>query len=393
MTNQENRSIILEYIFRNAPVARSTIAKKTQITPATVTSISSNFIQEGIIREIGADENTIDSSPGRKRILLDIVPDRVHAIGVEFTSHHIRFSICNLRGTPVLQASFSTEKTNNGNITDFIAEKIENLLAERPALASTIIGIGIAVPGHIDIHQDKVITNSSMCPKFSGEALRKRLNIPIICENNVRCMAFGRYLFDCSSPDTFAYFHVGAGMFCALIENSKLFQGTNYYAGEIGHTIVNPNGKKCECGKYGCLQTYCSETWLLKYSRLLYESNAETILTSLKPCAAALTIQDISTAFSLRDPLVGNYISTALKYLGITVSNLAIINNPDKIYLHGNLFSNTDIKEELMDYITQQLLFVDDPSDQTIQILDYDTYAGASGAAAYAIKHFYISNI
>ena len=104
-------------------------------------------------------------------------------------------------------------------------------------------------------------------------------------------------------------------------------------------------------------------------------------------------MNDISNAFSLGDTLVGNYISTALKYLGITVSNLAIITNPDKIYLHGNLFSNTEIKEELMDYITKQLLFVDDPSDQTVQILDYDTYAGASGAAAYAIKHFYISNI
>ena len=125
----------------------------------------------------------------------------------------------------------------------------------------------------------------------------------------------------------------------------------------------------------------------------MYESNADTILPSLKPCADDLTVEDISNAFSLGDTLVGNYISTALKYLGITVSNLAIITNPDKIYLHGNLFSNTEIKEELMDYITQQLLFVDDPSDQTVQILDYDTYAGALGAAAYAIKHFYISNI
>ncbi len=111
MTNQENRSTILEYIFRNAPVARSTIARKTQITPATVTSISGNFIQEGIIQEIGADDNTADSSPGRKRILLDIVPDRVYAMGIEFTSRHIRFSICNLRGTAVFQASFSTTET------------------------------------------------------------------------------------------------------------------------------------------------------------------------------------------------------------------------------------------------------------------------------------------
>ena len=97
MTTQENRSTILEYIFRHAPVARSTIAKKTQITPATVTSISSNFIQEGIIRELGSDETLGDSSPGRKKILLDIVPDHVYSMGVEFTLRHVRFLICNLR--------------------------------------------------------------------------------------------------------------------------------------------------------------------------------------------------------------------------------------------------------------------------------------------------------
>lgn len=393
MTNQENRSTILEYIFRNAPVARSTIAKETQITPATVTSISGNFIQDGIIQEIGVDENAADSSPGRKRILLDIVPDRAYSMGIEFTSQYIRFSICNLRGASVFHTSFSIEETAKGNITDFLIIKIKEILEKNPLLASAMVGIGIAVPGHIDANQDKVITNSSLCPQFSGKALRKELQVPVICENNVRCMAFGKYLFDRSSPDTFAYFYVGAGMFCALIEDSKLFQGTNHYAGEIGHTIVNPNGKKCGCGKYGCLQTYCSETWLLKYCRLLYESNADTILTSLKSSPEDLTIQDISHAFSLGDPLVGNYISTALKYLGITISNLAIITNPNKIYLHGNLFSNNEIKEELLDYITQQLLFVDDPSDQTVQILNYNSYAGASGAAAYAIKHFYISHI
>lgn len=56
-------------------------------------------------------------------------------------------------------------------------------------------------------------------------------------------MAFGRYLFDKSSTETFAFFHIGLGMFCAMMKDSRLFQGTNYYAGEIGHTIVNPEGK------------------------------------------------------------------------------------------------------------------------------------------------------
>ena len=393
MTTQENRSTILEYIFRHAPVARSTIAKKTQITPATVTSITGNFIQEGIIREIGSDETQGDSSPGRKKILLDIVPDRVYAMGVEFTMRHVRFLICSLRGISVFQTSALLETEVKENITEFLIHKITEILDRLPEISKSLIGIGIAVPGHIDPQQDKVTINSSTYPGFSGKELKNRLPFPIICENNVRCMAFGRYLFDKTSPETFAFFHIGLGMFCAMMKDSHLFQGTNYYAGEIGHTIVNPEGKKCECGKRGCLQTYCSETWLLKYCRLLYESNANTVLTSLKPSSEDLTIEDISKACSLGDPQIGNYISTALKYLGITISNLAIIMNPDRIYLHCSLFSNKEISEELMDYIKQQLLFVDDPTDQTVQIVPYNPFEGPKGAAAYAIKNFYIDTI
>lgn len=393
MTTQENRSTILEYIFRHTPVARSTIARNTQITPATVTSISGDFIREGIIQEIGSDENPEETSPGRKKILLDLVPDRVYSMGVEFTKRHVRFLICDLRGNSVFQTSGLLETEVKENITEFLISKITEILDSHPEITRSLIGIGVAVPGHIDIQQDKVIINSSTFPGFSGKELKKRLPFPVVLENNVRCMAFGRYLFDQTSPETFAFFHSGLGMFCAMMKDSHLFQGTNYYAGEIGHTIVNPEGKKCECGKRGCLQTYCSETWLLKYCRLLYDSNASTVLTALKPSAEELTIEDVSRAFSLGDVQVGNYISTALKYLGITISNLAIIMNPNKIYLHCSLFSNEEISEELMDYIKQQLLFVDDPTDRTVQLLPFNPFEGPQGAAAYAIKQFYIQTI
>lgn len=393
MTTQENRSTILEYIFRHAPVARSTIARNTQITPATVTSISGDFIREGIIQEIGSDENPEETSPGRKKILLDLVPDRVYSMGVEFTKRHVRFLICDLRGNSVFQTSGLLETEVKENITEFLISKITEILDSHPEITRSLIGIGVAVPGHIDIQQDKVIINSSTFPGFSGKELKKRLPFPVVLENNVRCMAFGRYLFDQTSPETFAFFHSDLGMFCAMMKDSHLFQGTNYYAGEIGHTIVNPEGKKCECGKRGCLQTYCSETRLLKYCRLLYDSNASTVLTALKPSAEELTIEDVSRAFSLGDVQVGNYISTALKYLGITISNLAIIMNPDKIYLHCSLFSNEEISEELMDYIKQQLLFVDDPTDRTVQLLPFNPFEGPQGAAAYAIKQFYIQTI
>lgn len=393
MTTQENRSTILEYIFRHAPVARSTIAKGTQITPATVTSITGQFIQEGVIQELGVDDNISDSAPGRKKILLDIIPEHVYSMGVEFTFRHVRFFISDLRGKSIFCSSMHVNETAKNNITQLLIDKITEILGDNPSVAQKLIGIGIAVPGHMDPQQDKVMVNSSAYPGFSGQELKEKLSRPIICENNVQCMSIGRYLFEPDSPETFAFFHISAGMFCALIDNGQLFRGPNYYAGEIGHTIVNPEGKKCECGKHGCLQTYCSETWILKYARMLHENKISAILPALKASSNALTIDDVSKAFSLGDPLIGNFISTALKYLGVTVSNLAIIINPEKIYLHSSLFSNPEICEELMDYIKRQLLFVDDPSDKTVQILPYNPYGGASGAAAYAIKHFYISTI
>ena len=82
MTNQENRSTILEYIFRHAPVARSTIARNTQITPATVTSYFWKFHPGRYHTEIGSDESPEEISPGRKKILLDLVPDRAYSMGV-----------------------------------------------------------------------------------------------------------------------------------------------------------------------------------------------------------------------------------------------------------------------------------------------------------------------
>ena len=103
-----------------------------------------------------------------------------------------------------------------------------------------------------------------------------------------------------------------------------------------------------------------------KYCRLLYDSNASTV--TAQTFCSCLLLKIFPKLFLLEIHKLEMAISTALKYLGITIL-LAIIMNPDKIYLHCSLFSNEEISEELMDYIKQQLLFVDDPTDRTVQQL------------------------
>lgn len=385
-----NRSRILECIYRNAPIARTDIADETEITPATVTMNVTSLISEGFIRELG-EVSTDEASSGRKRVLIDIIPDSAYSIGLEFTQKALVICLTDLKGRICFQHVEPFSEELAGKITDAIIEGVKNLVAESGITWDKIVGIGTAVPGHMSRSDLSLVTNRKTWQHFDPKRIAEELPLPVVFENNARCMALGEYLFSPQeSPDSFAFFHVGMGMFCANVVDGEMFLGNNYVAGEIGHTIVCESGRRCECGKYGCLQTYASENHLIRNTKLLYSNTANTILRSLVPDVSRITIETVTTAYSMGDPVIGTYIAEALKYLGITISNIAIITNPGKIFLHGQFFDNQDIQNELMDYIERQLIFVDRTYAGNVEILPYAVTDGAVGASALAILKFFI---
>lgn len=391
MKKMTNRSRILKFIFRNAPVSRSTIAEKTGITPATVSFTVATLKSAGIVSETGGKEESDEWSAGRKRIAIDICPAHSFAAGVEFTEKAVVLCIVNLRGEAVAQRVLREGDINTADVTGTIITQLRSLFEEHMDIRDRICGIGIAAPGKIDLNSGRLVTNSSTWSSFDLRQITDRFGKNVVCENNARAMAYGRYLFDPGGfPESFAYFHVGLGMHCASIINGVLFAGNNFLAGEIGHTIVNPDGKRCECGKYGCLQTYSSERWLVKTSRLLYESGADPLLEKLVDTPEKIDIDVLTRAYSLGDAIIGGYISQAVRYLGVSISNIAIVLNPEKIFLHGQMFNNPDVCTELKDNIQRQLLFVRNGQVNSVEILPCLPEDGAIGAAALAIKRFFI---
>lgn len=385
-----NRSRILECVYRLAPVARTEIADETDITPATVTANVTALIGEGIIKELG-EVFPEENSSGRKRVLLDINPLCGYCMGVEFTQKALVICLTDMKGQVVGKKEKAFDTGLAERITQEIAEGLECVLSEAHVSWIDIIGVGIAVPGHMDLSCTHLITNRKTWESFSPERLEARIPVPVVYENNARCMSLGEYLFHPEkAPDNFAFFHVGMGMYCAHVIDGELFLGNQYVAGEIGHTIVNESGRRCECGKYGCLQTYSSENWILKNARLLYRNHPKTYLRLLADSEEEINITHVTTAYSMGDEAVGTYISDALKYLGITISNIAIIMNPGKIFLHGQLFDNEEIRMELMDYIGRQLLFVDSSYMDHIEILPYALSDGAIGGSALAVARLFL---
>lgn len=386
-----NRSRILECIFRNAPVARSEIAEMTEITPAAVTTLVAGLINENIVIE-SEEPLPDDSSTGRRKVPIDINPTAFYSIGAEFTQKALVICLTDLKGNLVKSSRKLYSSQLAKEITQELIDGIQAVIMEAGLDWEQIIGAGIAVPGHMNSDSDDLITNRKTWSSFSARELQEHLPIPIAYENNARCMALSQYLFSpANSPDSFAFFHVGLGMFCANVVDGEIFLGNNYMAGEIGHTIVNENGRRCECGKYGCLQTYASENWLLKNARLVYQNSSDTILRHLSGSDKEISIETIITAYSMGDPFISKYIRDALKYLGIAASNIAITMNPGKFFLHGQYLDDPMIRGELLDYIDRQLLFIGRSYTSNIEILPYHPEDGAIGASALAVRKFFIS--
>ena len=386
-----NRDRIIECIYRNSPISRKDISNLTEITPATVTNVIFPMIEDGIVEELGEIQSE-DNIAGRKKINLSICKDYGYAIGVEFNAKALCCCATDMKGNVIIETSKPYTQDLADNITNYCIQSISDILSNPILENKRIVGIGIAVPGQMDASKRKIKSNHYQWKNFDTSTIKDKFNpIPVVAENNARSMALSQYLFNAqNTPDSFAYFHVGLGMFCSNIINGELFLGNSYVSGEIGHTIVIPDGLRCECGKHGCLQTIASEHALLKKARQLYEYNKDNLLHHLVSSVDDITIDTIATAYVMGEKAIRQYVMDALKYLSISVSNIAIIMNPEKIYLHGQIFSYPEIYAEIFDLINNQLLFVDQNYVNTVEVLNYNPNDGAVGAAALALMQFFV---
>ena len=385
-----NRSRILECIYRNAPVARTEIAESTGITPATVTNITAQLIDDGVITEIG-EAAPRELSSGRKRILVDIVPTCSYSIGVEFNKKGLVACICDMKGNICFEKMHPFTSDVPEHITARLIEIIEEIVQISGFGWDRFTGIGIALPGHISVDGNSLITDRRTWDQFRPADLYRHFPVPVAMENNIRCIALGAYLFRPDKiPDSFALFHVGRGMFCATMLDGELFTGHHYIAGEIGHTIVNENGPLCECGKRGCLQVYSSESRMVATARMLYENSFSTILRSLAARAEDISLEQVITAYYMGDPSVSALINDALRYLSISIANIIITMNPGKIFMHGQLFYHESIWKELKGHIDRQLAFVGEPYNASIEVMPYAMTDGAWGGCALAVNRFFL---
>ncbi|OOG27575.1 XylR family transcriptional regulator [Enterococcus casseliflavus] len=387
-TYRQNIAVVMEYLYRTTQTSRIEISRNTGLTPAAITSIISDLVTKKIVLETGNEINGSKGS-GRKQKIIQLNKDVGYLIGIEINMTGIFAVITDIIGTILNQVSVPNSSYDSLKINEVVTTLIRKVTNKFPK--EKIFGIGIAVPGHLNDENQTIVSNNLMWQHFNLSKIKKEFPYAMNAENNIKCMALREYLFNpAQTPDKFLFFHIGPGMFCSFFQANQIGIDENFYIGEIGHTIVDIHGPQCECGKKGCLQTYISSSWLLKNARFLFEHSTNTVLQSLVQSADQITLQTICDGYTLGDTYLSSKLDLGLKMLATSISNTLILQDAKKIYLNSELLSHNNFSNQIISSIKEQLSFIPTCRDTDIEIIPFDHFRGAQGAAALSAISFVI---
>lgn len=381
---QKQRLAILRQVYTRGPISRVDIAHITGITPAITGSIVSELIQEGILAEVGFTGPTRPGS-GRKRVLLALVGGRTYYIGSELSEGAFTFSLVDNVGHAVKQqvihiAPADVHKVINAhNYLKYLQSFIAQCQKFKPA------AIGIALPGHFNGENQRISSSNPLWQQFAITSVVSSISLPTFLENNVHCMAIAAHLISVPHPgDNFTYFHLGRGIFSSYVHNGQVHGHNNFLIGEVGHTIVNPSGPICECGRRGCLQTYASEGSIIKHVHALFQSGNKTYLHQLTNKATDITFDNVLQAYNMGDDGVAAILDDAMNYIAQTINNLSIMLDSRQIILHGRIFQPVSLAKLLKSDIQQNQFLINGTTLQPVNIQKYSVSDGADAAATMA---------
>ena len=255
-----NESVVLDAIRLAGSISRVELAHKTGLTAQTVSMITRRLLADGLIEE-GARER---STGGKPRTPLRMNASAGVAIGVHLDPYLINLTVTDLGGHQ-LYAAQATPPARSAALVDRIGQEIKAAI-EHPAVPSDrLLGVGIAVPGPIDVVAGAMRHPPNM-PRIADvplrAAIKNALPIPrlqVVIENDATAAAIGEHWFggDATAED-FAYIYLGTGVGAGLFLGGSIYRGVTGNGGEIGHCTVDESGPQCHCGNRGCLELYCS---------------------------------------------------------------------------------------------------------------------------------------
>lgn len=382
VTQEMNRSLLLKSLRREGVCSRAHLASLTGLKQATVTNIMKDFLNWGIVKEVGF----LNGSKGRRSIGVSINPDGYRVIGVRLARKHYSVGLFDLTGKQIVKerVDFEPEKQPG-------AEEILNQIVGRMRLLiqqygkDSVLAAGLAVPGPFIAKKSRIalITGADIWKDIELKAFFEReMDIPVFLEHNANAGAYAHMwdLKEAYHDDILVYIAAGQGIGAGIVMNGRIYEGALGTSGEIGHMTIDRNGKPCACGNRGCLERYASSLELVK---TVYGQRA-----GMEGC----NFEDLEQQIRNGDTAYTEHYRRACESLGVGIINIVNVINPDRIIIGDDMARpNPELMEKTVRETVQKGILPDVFDELTLSISTYQGDPILTGAAIVAIDRVFDS--
>lgn len=328
---KRNISSILNCIAQRGAMSRKDIADITGLTPAAVTLLCGELLDKGLLLELGTDMQS--TGAGRKKVLVDINYDCYYIITINIESEDTFLSVSNMRGRCLEQQTVATDlQAVPEDFLNQLADLCNEMRERQSQVAQKLAGVSVAVPGEVDRERGVSVRAYSVWNREVAvcDVLRHRLGLPVWLENNVNAFAMAELLYGMGRQyDNLLIIKWGPGVGSSIVIDNQLYEGRHGKAAELGHFVVEREGRLCSCGRRGCLETKVS-----------YQALSREIPFAPEEFGAVYrrAVEDGK----------GQAFEEAIDLFARVIVNSMTILAPNRVILFGSLFRDNDIREKLI---------------------------------------------
>jgi len=319
--NQSEREVI-DLIHNSNGISRKALSEATGLSQASITNVTKSLVQQNYILE----GERVGNGLGRKEVQLYPNPMRFKFLGIDIGGFRLRLAIANNNLEILYEREHLIKEINEEeDIMEGLVRRIDNFLKDVNVPVEDLDAIGVGVTGIVDNEQRRIV-NIPNLDRWNdlpiSEVFGERYKATVYLDESGRTMALAEKLRGkASTYQNFAVVHLAFGIVAGIMVNGQPVRGMNNVGGLLGHIMADESAGQCLCGNYGCLELIATYP--------MFEENYEKL---------GGKESSIVEAYQLNDKTALNVCMTAGNAIGVALSSVVNLFNPEALLLGGPVF-------------------------------------------------------
>lgn len=366
------RERIITTLTEQGAVSRADVARLAALAPSTVTAVVAELMASGLVVEL--DEHPAPASGsrgGRPPVLIVLRRSVGVAVGIDFGKRHVRVAVTDLAHNLLGEQQRPVDQDRPADEDIRVAsDMVRATLEQVGASTGEVVGVGMGIPGPVRRSSGQ-LGDSTILPGWVGvhaaDAMGSALDCPVHADNDANLGALGEWMWGAARGHSeVVYLKAATGIGAGFILNGRPFGGAGGTAGEIGHTVIDPNGPVCRCGNRGCLEML---------------AGSDAVLAAMP----GVGLERVIASAQRGERVAMGAVADAGTAMGLALATLCNLVNPELIVVGGELASAGDLLLDPMREALQRSAIHSAAADVTIVRGELGERAEVLGAVALAL--------